>query len=82
MDDPELPPLMDVLDRLPWFGDLTRQHRGELLAEVSDRLLVEGSREEFTALLVRWAAVAHSDAKWARLALLRHSGLLEQPRAA
>ena len=80
--DTDLPPLTEVLSRLPWFSDLTRQHRAAMLAEVSDRLVVEVSREEFTAILARWSDVAHGDAKWARLQLLRQSGLLQPPRAA
>ena len=80
--DAELPPLTDVLGRLPWFVDLTREHRAAMLAEVAQRLVVEGSRDEFTALLARWAEVAHRDVKWARLELLKQSGLLEPPRAA
>lgn len=80
--DADLPPLTDVLGRLPWFSDLTREHRGAMLAEVSDHLVVEVSREQFTAILCRWSEVAHRDAKWARLQLLRQSGLLQPPRAA
>lgn len=81
MDD-ELPPLIDVLNRLPWFGDLTHEHRAAMLEEVSDRLVLDVSREEFTAILAHWSGVAHRDAKWARLHLLRESGLLQPPRAA
>ena len=75
-------PLTEILGRLPWFRDLAHQHREQMLAEVAARLAVEGSREEFTALLLRWSGVAHVDVKWARLQLLRQSGLLEPPRAA
>ena len=80
--DAELPPLTEVLGRLPWFRDLTHEHRATMIAEVGERLVIEGSRDEFTALLRWWAEVAHADVKWARLGLLRHSGLLEPPRAA
>ena len=75
-------PLTEVLGRLPWFRDLTHDHREQMLAEVAARLAVDGSRDEFTTLLLRWSGVAHVDVKWARLQLLRQSGLLEPPRAA
>ena len=77
----EMTPLSDVLERLPWFGDLTFEHRTQMLAEVAARL-DDGSRDEFTALLARWAAVSYEDIKWARLELLRQSGLLNPPKAA
>ena len=73
----ELPPLQNVLGKLPWFADLTTEHRGELLGEITERLVVETSRDEFTALLIRWADVAHHDAKWRRLAQLRATGILK-----
>jgi hypothetical protein len=87
------PPLADVLGRLPWFRDLSRDHRAAMLDAVTARLAVDASREEFTDMLLQWAQVAHSDTKWARLQLLRESGLLnpgdhpsrseqEPPRAA
>ena len=72
--DTDLPPLTDVLGRLPWFSDLTRQHRAAMLAEVSDRLVVEVSREEFTAILARWSDVAHVVSEAASSARLRASG--------
>jgi hypothetical protein len=79
-DDPpmesKLPPLHEVLDRLPWFGQLSDEHRADMLAEFSERLLTSTSREEFTRRLTEWAAVAHRDAKWARFHLLQESGLL------
>ncbi len=77
-----LPELREVLQRLPWFRDLSREHRTEMLSEIVERLILEASREEFTELLQRWALVAHSDVKWSRFELLRESGLLEPPRAA
>ena len=77
----ELPPLQDVLDKLPWFGDLSREHRSQLLGEVADRLVVETSRDEFTALLIHWAEIAHHDAKWRRYVQLRDSGILNPPAA-
>ena len=74
--DRVLPPLEDVLGKLPWYADLTQQHRGDLLAEVQSRLGDNASREEYAGLLEQWALVAHVDAKWARFELLRESGLL------
>ncbi|MEI7924651.1 MAG: hypothetical protein WCI61_00455 [Chloroflexota bacterium] len=73
------PPLADVLGRLPWFRDLSREHRAQLLDEVAARLAVDASREEFTEMLLEWSLIAHTDTKWARLELLRHSGLLVPP---
>ena len=77
----ELPPLHEVLGKLPWFADLSSEHRSTLLGEVTERLVVETSRDEFTALLIRWADVAHADAKWRRLVQLRDSGILQPPAA-
>ncbi len=71
------PPLVDVLSRLPWFRDLSRDHRAQMMAEISTRLLHDASREEFTGVLLEWGKVAHEDTKRARLALLRDSGLLQ-----
>ena len=76
------PPLVDVLGRLPWFRDLSRAHRAQMLEEVGARLVVESSRAEFTEILLHWAQVAYTDTKWARLELLKDSGLLDPPRAA
>lgn len=70
------PPLADVLSRLPWFRDLSRDHRAQMLEEVAARLAVDASREEFTTVLLGWADVAHQDTKWARLELLKRCGLL------
>ncbi|MPZ99400.1 MAG: hypothetical protein GEU80_08705 [Dehalococcoidia bacterium] len=72
----ELPPLTDVLGRLPWYRDLSANHRGEMLTEIRGRLVTRTSRDEFAHLLERWSSVAHSDAKWARLRLLHESGML------
>ena len=55
------PPLADVLGRLPWFRDLSREHRAQLLDEVAARLAVDASREEFTEMLLEWALIAHTD---------------------
>ncbi|MFA7249686.1 MAG: hypothetical protein WC273_08650 [Dehalococcoidia bacterium] len=76
------PPLIDVLGRLPWFRDLSHEHRAQMLEDVGARLVVDASREEFTKMLLLWARVAHEDSKWSRLELLRDSGLLNPPRAA
>ncbi len=80
--DAKLPPLTEVLGRLPWYGQLTDEHRTDMLAEFSDRLLATTSREEFTNRLRAWATIAHDDAKWSRLRLLQDSGLLPPHRAA
>lgn len=73
------PPLVDVLGRLPWFRDLSRDHRAQMLEDVSRRLVQDATREEFTSILLEWARIAHTDTKWARLELLRDSGLLMPP---
>lgn len=78
----KLPPLTEVLGRLPWYGQLSDKHRADMLAEFSDRLLATTSREEFTERLRAWATVAHGDAKWSRFRLLQDSGLLPPQRAA
>jgi hypothetical protein len=77
----ELPPLHEVLGKLPWFADLTGDHRSALLGEVTERLVVETSRDEFTALLTQWSDIAHQDAKWRRFSQLRDSGILRPPAA-
>ena len=74
--DLELPPLTDVLGRLPWYRDLSAEHRGEMLTEIGDRLVTRTSREEFARLLEHWSSIAHHDAKWARFRLLHESGML------
>lgn len=73
--DSTFPPLKKVLDKLPWFGDLTSQHCDELLTHVQELMFEGSSRDEYEALLVRFAEVAHVDAKWERLELLRENGL-------
>jgi hypothetical protein len=80
--DAKLPPLTEVLGRLPWYGQLTDEHRANMLAEFSDRLMSTTTREEFTERLRVWSGVAHEDAKWSRLRLLQDSGLLPPNRAA
>jgi hypothetical protein len=74
--EPNVPPLSDVLGRLPWYPQLTEEHRSDMLAEFSDQLLMNTSRDEFTRRLRAWADVAHFDAKWSRFQLLQESGLL------
>lgn len=74
--EPNVPPLSDVLGRLSRYAQLTEEHRADMLAEFSDQLLMNTSREEFTRRLRAWADIAHFDAKWSRFQLLRESGLL------
>ena len=74
--DASLPPLDTVLGKLPWFRDLTRPHREEMLGDVQSHLKIDTTREEYASLLERWARIAHGDAKWTRFELLRESGLL------
>lgn len=79
--DGEPPSIDHLLGRLPWFGDLTREHRGEMLSDLAARLVVETTRDEFIEMLETWQTVAHMDAKWSRFGLLRMSGVLEPPPA-
>ncbi len=72
------PPLDDVLSKLPWFADLTWDHRERMIEDVSERLIGDTTRDQFTDLLLYWASVAHTDAKWMRLEMLRESGMLAQ----
>ena len=72
----ELPPLADVLAKLPWFYDLTSANRSRLLDEVTERLVINSTREEFESVLDRWSLTANVDAKWSRFEVLRESGLL------
>lgn len=74
--DEALPPLDDVLGKLPWFEDLSVRHRRELLHEVQSHLSETTTREQYAVLLGHWAEVAHYDVKWSRFELLRESGLL------
>ena len=74
--EPNVPPLSDVLGRLPWYAQLTEEHRADMLSEFSEQLLLSTSRDEFTRRLRAWADIAHLDAKWSRFQLLRESGLL------
>ena len=72
----ELPPVTDVLAKLPWFHDLTATHQSELIDQIAGRLTTDSTREDYETILARWAGVAHGDAKRTRLELLRQSGLL------
>lgn len=74
--DTSLPPLDTVLQKLPWFRDLTRPHRDEMLGDVQSHLKIDTTRDQYASLLERWAWVAHGDAKWTRFEMLRESGLL------
>ena len=53
--DASLPPLDTVLEKLPWFRDLTRPHRDEMLREVQSYLKIDTRREQYASLLERWA---------------------------
>ncbi|MSP21916.1 MAG: hypothetical protein EXR66_02675 [Dehalococcoidia bacterium] len=66
----------ELLGKLPWFRDLTADHRREMVEQIDARMTIETSREHYAALLESWAEVAHVDQKWARYELLRESGLL------
>jgi hypothetical protein len=46
--DSNLPLLTNALGRLPWYGQLTEEHRADMLEEFSDSLLALTSRDEFT----------------------------------
>lgn len=76
MTTQEAPTIPQLLSRLPWFRDLTAEHRREMVEQVSARMQLETSREHYAALLESWCEVAHRDQKWARFELLRESGLL------
>ena len=70
------PPLDNVLAKLPWFTDLTWDHREHMIEDVSERLISDTTRDQFTDLLLYWAGIAHDDLKWSRLRMLRESGTL------
>lgn len=73
-----LPELEPILAKLPWYGDLMPDHRGEMLCEV-ERLMAAGTtRDRYQALLERWADIAHVDLKRAKFELLRASGILHE----
>lgn len=74
-----MPSLTDLLSRLPWFSDLNDFHRRQMITEVSARIVQEVGDDSFRELLAYWEHIAHTDAKWARYALLKESGLLEPP---
>ena len=70
--------LPEILDRLPWFEDLSEEHQVELLNITADHISVGSPLSEFVNLLLEWSEVAHRDAKWARLQMLREAGLLTE----
>jgi hypothetical protein len=72
----EAPTIPELLSRLPWFRDLTTEHRREMVEQINARMTLDTSREHYAALLERWSEVAYIDQKWARFELLRESGLL------
>ncbi len=72
----DAPPIDELLARLPWFRELTIQHRREMVDEISARMTYETTREHYAALLEKWAELAHVDQKWARFEVLREAGLL------
>lgn len=72
----DVPSITELLNRLPWFRDLTAQHRREMVEQVTARMTDMLTRDQYADLLEAWAIVAHGDQKWARFELLRESGLL------
>lgn len=72
----DAPEVTELLSRLPWFRDLSRDHRRQMIEQITLSMDAAKSRDEYTALLEEWAVVAHIDQKWARFELLRESGLL------
>jgi hypothetical protein len=70
--------LPDILDRLPWFEDLTEEHQAELLNITADHIAVGSPLSEFVDVLLHWSEVAHADAKWARFDMLRETGILSR----
>lgn len=74
--DHDIPPLEDVLGKLPWFAELTARHQHDLIDEVARHLSQETTRDDYASLLERWCGIAHGDVKWSRFDLLRESGLL------
>ena len=71
-----LPELEPILVKLPWYGDLVPDHRGEMLNEVELMMTAGTTRDVYEKLLRRWAEVAHVDLKRAKFELLRASGIL------
>lgn len=76
MTTQEAPTVSELLGRLPWFRDLTAEHRREMVEQIDARMTLETSREHYASLLESWAQIAHVDQKWARFELLRESGIL------
>ncbi|PZC43934.1 MAG: hypothetical protein DK306_001983 [Chloroflexi bacterium] len=74
--EPNVTPLSDVLGSLTWYAQLSEEHRTDMLAEFSDQIVMNTSRDEFTRRLRAWVDIAHLNAKWSRFQLLQESGLL------
>ena len=68
--------LPDILDRLPWFDDLTEDHQVELMNVTADHIAIGSPLSEFVDVLLHWSEVARGDAKWSRLDVLRETGIL------
>ncbi|MEZ4502032.1 MAG: hypothetical protein R3C39_05370 [Dehalococcoidia bacterium] len=72
----DVPTITELLSRLPWFRDLTSEHRRQMVEQISACMTDTMTREQYAGLLEEWAVLAHRDQKWARFELLRESGLL------
>ena len=70
--------LPDILDRLPWFEDLTEDHQVELMNVTADHIALGSPLSEFVDVLLHWSEVAHGDAKWTRFGMLRETGILSE----
>ncbi len=73
--DSTVPPLKKVLAKLPWFDELTAEHSDDLLDRLQELMFEGSTRDDYESLLIRFAEVAHTDAKWGRFAVLRENGL-------
>jgi hypothetical protein len=71
--DSTLPSLETVLSKLPWYGDLTEEHRDDLSSSVEELMADGSTRGQYEALLVHFGSIAQVDARWARFDLLRES---------
>jgi hypothetical protein len=78
VDNYGLPPLSDLLERLPWYKDLTAAHRREMSDSLDGMMSDNPTKDQYDLVLEYWANIAHVDLKWARLELLREAGLLSQ----
>ena len=70
--------LPDILDRLPWFDDLSEDHQIELIDVTADHIAIGSPLSEFVDVLLHWSEVAHADAKWTRFAMLRETDILSE----